>query len=950
MWELAKRRSELTTCTRALENILFTCRGARNAEFGGPFSQPRAASRFWNDRDSPAPVISDCRDFYSSLNRLAVVHGTITGLVHSHLTLGLRNYPRGYFRDEIQSLDSISLQIQINRKSFPSSNMASTSDIRDIMNLGQAGPRQPAPKRKKPSDAQPRVTGVRREVQALMGDSVPPIAIIEQRSYKTRPSASQAGFRPRHWDERPFTHGARTDGLILKHWKKSIAVVNSHAAVANGSTDVQMTEDGKTTAPAVQEMRFEDDLPSHKWNVKVQIPSYTDDQYENLLKAEDWTREETDYLMDLCRDFDLRWILIADRYVSDEIPASTPPPTNGEATGPEVVAKTHYPPRTMESLKQRYYTIAAKMMEIATPASTMTATEFQLWERMRTFDAKTETMRKAMAEKLFERTKDEADEERILLEELHRITKDEDEFVKMRAELYARLEPVAPLRRSGNGEEQSTALYQTSGGLSMLLQSLLAKEKRLKRPAVPEGASAGASATPTDARHEKSRQSSQYGRRDTLDTQATNDEPHKKASVSQAPAVRVLAPADAAKFGVSHPLEKLTSGVQFRHEKINRLTMAKSQTQTTKIQAALTELGIPARLLMPTERVCREFERLVGEINTLLDCRKVNEKVAAEIRILEEQKRIRLGLPKGAKGKQNVDGSRDVQGLANTSDAMEIDDSQVGDTSNLDASTAVAREDDDAEAEDDEPTQASIQEDGAENDESVIKKDAQGDDDEEGDDQVATKSAEDEDEEDERNEEEVTGVDNDEDEDEDEDPEVDAEEQTQFGMDDDDDDDEEDEARARQLQQDSDVEDEDEQEGNSDEEAEPEMESEDEDESRLEAEEDDSDAEAQAAAQKAAAAEESSADEQDSDEQDEDDEEEDAAPSAPLANEDESDEDVDEAEAVNQAQDDADEDEEDQEPPAPVPAVRAHKRSASVISESSRAGSNRSGVGRKKRR
>ncbi|ETI21902.1 hypothetical protein G647_05972 [Cladophialophora carrionii CBS 160.54] len=654
--------------------------------------------------------------------------------------------------------------------------MASTSDIRDIMNLGQAGPRQPAPKKKKTSEPQPRVTGVRREVQALMGDSVPPIAIVEQRSYKSRPSISQKLFKPRHWDERPFQHGGRTDGLVLRHWKRSIPGSNGRApAVTTESADVEMA-DGAKTAPVAQELAFEEEYPSHKWNVKVEVPSYTDEQYDRMLKTDDWTRQETDYLMELCRDYDLRWIIIADRYTPEEIPSSAPAPTSVESNGTEVAMKQHYPPRTVESLKQRYYSIAAKMMEQVTPASTMTAAEFQLWEKMRSFDAKTETMRKAMAEKLFERTKDEADEERILLEELHRITKNEDDFIKMRRDLYARLEPVAPLRRSGNGEEQSTAMYQTSGGLSMLLQSLLAKEKRLKRPTMPDGGQGSTSATPTDARAEKGRQSSHYSRRDTLDTQATNDEPQKKSSTSQASNVRILAPADAARFGVSHPQERLTSGVQFRHEKINRLTMAKSQTQTTKIQAALTELGIPPRLLMPTERVCREFERLVGEINILLDCRKVAEKVASEVKILEEQRRIRLGLPK--EGEENVPaagvgnaGPQEVKSFPNTTDAMEVDDSQVGDESKVDESLAVDEDDQDAEAEDDEPARAAAErnEDDAQ-DESAIQVDAQedGDADAEANDDASAKPADDEDEEDQdERDEEITGLDNDEDQDED---------------------------------------------------------------------------------------------------------------------------------------------------------------------------------------
>jgi DNA methyltransferase 1-associated protein 1 len=772
-----------------------------------------------------------------------------------------------------------------------------------------------------------------------MGDSVPPIAIIEQRSYKSRPSISQKLFKPRHWDERPFQHGGRTDGLVLRHWKRSIPGSNGRApAVTSESADVEMTDDAKTTSIA-QEVAFEEEYPSHKWNIKVHVPSYTDEQYDNLLRLDDWTREETDYLMDLCRDYDLRWIVIADRYTPDDIHRPTPIPTGVESNGTEVATKQNYPPRTIESLKQRYYTIAAKMMEQITPASTMTASEFQLWEKMRSFDAKTETMRKAMAEKLFERTKDEADEERILLEELHRITKNEDDFIKMRRELYARLEPVPPLRRSGNGEEQSTAMYQTSGGLSMLLQSLLAKEKRLKRPTMPEGGQGSTSATPVDARHEKGRQSSQYSRRDTLDTQATHDEPQKKSSISQAPNVRILSPADAARFGVSHPQERLTSGVQFRHEKINRLTMAKSQTQTTKIQAALTELGIPSRLLMPTERVCREFERLVGEINILLDCRKVSEKVATEVKILEEQRRIRLGLPK--EGEENVPaagvgnaGPKEVKSFPNTTDAMEIDDSQVGDESKVDESIAVDEEDQDAEAEDDEPAQAAADsnEDGVQ-DESAMQVDAQedGDADAEAHDDASAKPADDEDDEDQDEQDgEGTGIDNDDDQDEDAEEDDDAAAQLNADSDED-----EEEEGGASPQQDTDAEEDNGVDSDAEDDAEPQAEAEsdegddDDEDEAADINEDESDAEAEAANE----------DEDSEDEDGDQDDQEDTAPAPapPAAAAEDSD-----AEGDDQP-DRADE-------PEAVPAVRAHKRSASVISEASRAGSNRSGMGRKKRR
>ncbi|OAP54344.1 hypothetical protein AYL99_11445 [Fonsecaea erecta] len=832
--------------------------------------------------------------------------------------------------------------------------MASTSDIRDIMNLGQAGPRQPAPKKKKHVEPQTRVTGVKREVQALMGDSVPPIAIVEQRSYKSRPSISQKLFKPRHWEERPFVHGGRTDGLVLRHWKRSIPGSAARApVVANGPMDVEMT-DGSKTSPAVQELRFEEEYPSHKWNTKVQVPAYTDEQYENMLKSEDWTRQETDYLMELCRDYDLRWIIIADRYSPQDIQAPQPADPNGESNGSELVVKPHYPNRPMEALKQRYYAVAAKLMEAQTPASTMTQAEFQLWEKMRNFDAKTETMRKAMAEKLFERTKDEADEERILLEELHRITKNEDDFIKMRRDLYARLEPVAPIRRTERGEEQSTAMYQTSGGLAMLLQSLLAKERKLKRPPVPGTIENGSASTPTESqRYDKGRHPPQYNRRDTTDTQAAEDAPsgHKKGSVSQ-PNVRILSPQEEARFGVAHPQERITSGVQFRHEKINRLTMAKSQTQTTKIQAALTELGIPPRLLMPTERVCREFERLVTEINVLLDCRKVNEKIATEIKILEEARRIRLGLPKD--GEEPAASSDPTQpSFPTTTDAMEIDDSQVGNNSKMegtqDDSMAVAEEDQDAEAEDDVQPLKDVEKraDGEdEKDGSSIRVDQQAAEAEADQDVVqqatskpikdrdeeseGAKTGEENEEEDEEDEEEVTGVDEEEDEDEDNEAgeggrqaQADLDDEDEDGDEDDDDDDDEGLEVPVTPQNESDAEEDNGDEDEEDEDDEPEVEAE-------------SDEEASAREDDAGSG-------SDDEVEAEDDKDEEENGDEALA-----------AAEVDDSDDDDAEDEPDEEPAAASTALsalpRVHKRSASVISAASRAGSNRSGIGRKKRR
>ena len=46
----------------------------------------------------------------------------------------------------------------------------------------------------------------------------------------------------------------------------------------------------------------------------IDIPTYTDEEYENHLKIAKWSRGETDYLFDTCRRFDIRWPIVFDRY------------------------------------------------------------------------------------------------------------------------------------------------------------------------------------------------------------------------------------------------------------------------------------------------------------------------------------------------------------------------------------------------------------------------------------------------------------------------------------------------------------------------------------------------------------------------------------------------------------------------------------------------------------
>lgn len=61
---------------------------------------------------------------------------------------------------------------------------------------------------------------------------------------------------------------------------------------------------------------------------------YTEQEYQQHLHFDNWSKQETDHLFDLCRRFDLRFTVIQDRWDS-----------------------ARFPKRSIEDLKERYYDI-----------------------------------------------------------------------------------------------------------------------------------------------------------------------------------------------------------------------------------------------------------------------------------------------------------------------------------------------------------------------------------------------------------------------------------------------------------------------------------------------------------------------------------------------------------------------------------------------------------------
>lgn len=134
------------------------------------------------------------------------------------------------------------------------------------------------------------------------------------------------------------------------------------------------------------------DYPYSKFNTKLEAVTYTDDEYESLLRSQTWSRSETDHMMFLCLKFDLRWPVIVDRY-------------------------NLVPGRTADEIQERYYQVVTTLKK-----SRSNATEVQIKNECNTiFDGEYHRARRSQQEFNLRRSKEDDAEEAILREELKNI-------------------------------------------------------------------------------------------------------------------------------------------------------------------------------------------------------------------------------------------------------------------------------------------------------------------------------------------------------------------------------------------------------------------------------------------------------------------------------------------------------------------------------------------------
>lgn len=407
------------------------------------------------------------------------------------------------------------------------------SDIRDVFNLPETPSSKPAIRAKPKVHSEKKADFITRELYSLLGENTPPIAIL-QNKFKNRPKLRQKAAA---WVWTSFVNGARKDGHLFSHWIRAEDNVN-------------------------EEYKFE------KLNKKVNIITYSNEEYALNLTALDWSREETDYLFSLCREYDLRFIVIADRY---------------DYKG------TH---RTMEDIKDRYYTVVRKILMARTPIAMMTPTQTEELNQLY-YNKEKEISRKKHLASLSMRTPAEIAEEEALFIESQRIEAYRKKMAQERKELLRLLEAPIP-----NG---SITKYTSSQGLGTLTNNILIADKNRKRK-MQENNSQTASGLVSS---------------------------HKDAIFKK---IKKLSSREEHIYGVSWH-EKLQAGIYLRS---TRLSMAKS-TVATKISAILTELGLATRLTMPTAKTCAKFEQLQRSIEILLDVKKHLDRLEQEHRVAEAQ-------------------------------------------------------------------------------------------------------------------------------------------------------------------------------------------------------------------------------------------------------------------------------------------------------------------------
>lgn len=454
-------------------------------------------------------------------------------------------------------------------------------------------------KKSKADAAGRRIDGMQRELYSLLGSNTPPMAITDNR-FRSKPNWKQ---KAAPWKWAPFTNRARHEGddkLVLHHWVR------------------------------VDETNTNDDYQFAKYNTRINVPTFSEEDYEEGLKSDLWTYDETKYLFELASNYDLRWLVIHDRF--DFNPSRN---SDGEDIDMQDADKSE---RSVEDLKERYYEVCTKLMLLKQKkGDTLSPAEEDLIKQMK-YSKENELKRKAHLERLLSRSPAEIAEEEALVIESRKLEAAAERMLLERQEVLRLLDAPQPTGLISQ--------FQSSQGLAQLTTTLLTSD-RVKKKKDVVASSTASSATAVKAEPVTTVASSTSGTpkggsgsgstpAPTHKQSSAPAMPKKPSALSGAAAVqaliqRKLSVKEEAAFGLSYH-DKLSPGVYLRSTKI---TTYKPALQS-KVATILQELELPSRPVMPTAKVCAKMESLLQSITVLLQAKKQLDELETELKIKQD--------------------------------------------------------------------------------------------------------------------------------------------------------------------------------------------------------------------------------------------------------------------------------------------------------------------------
>ncbi|CAM9019676.1 unnamed protein product [Wickerhamomyces anomalus] len=465
-----------------------------------------------------------------------------------------------------------------------------SSDLLDVLNLQQ----RDAPAKKKQKVAEPKVKR----------QNTPPVPVRNQQKFKDRLNSLT---KPSPWTWASFKNGSRSDSLQLHHWvkgsKESVEAAEVPYKFEKYNTSLNIpsfTEEDYNNFIADEpidgnnEMDIDENkAPDSKEEETSKKPETEDDEtntektaseVEEIVKQLPWDYEETRYLFDLSIAFDLKWVVINDRY-----------DFKGNS-------------RSIEDLQERFYSVCQRILIHENDKDEDTQNS-NLISNLN-FNKRKEIKRKMYLNRLLERSPAEIAEEESLLIEARKFEVSAKKTITERASLLQLLDSP-----QSNG---SINQYLSSQGLTQLYNSLMT-EKRKRRVDSP------APENPLTALNEKIKQQ-HIQRQKQIQQEKLEQQKKKKENPISTLLSKNLTPREEEEFGLKIHAEKISPGVALRSTKLSTF---KPGVQA-KITTILNEMGLGKKPSLATSRVVAKQEELYKTINILLELKRQVDKLEAE--------------------------------------------------------------------------------------------------------------------------------------------------------------------------------------------------------------------------------------------------------------------------------------------------------------------------------